>query len=106
MIADMIKKVIEEHCGRWLYDFDTKNLNVGLTGTLTLNDLNVKVDELAQYMMPVEIEFMHVKKLFIDVPLTAGQLGGKLQVQVSGVCLLLKNGASVDDGDRYVRRVC
>ena len=71
-----------------------------MTGTLTLNDLNLKVDELAKYMLPVEIEFMHIKRLFVDVPLTAGQLGGKLQVQVSGVCLLLRNGTTVDDPER------
>ena len=66
MLSQLIERFVKRLCGRWLRGFDGSQVNVSLGGTVTLEDLDLKTEELRALLLPYEPVSASVRRLRLD----------------------------------------
>ena len=52
MLSQLLERFVKRLCGRWLRGFDGSQVNVSLGGTVTLEHLDLKTEELRALLLP------------------------------------------------------
>lgn len=85
MLSQLLEKFVKRLCGRWLRDFDSSQIKMSLGGTVTLEALDLKTEELAALLLPYAPAHARVAALTLVVD----PLQGSLRVDVAGVDVAL-----------------
>ena len=67
MLSQLIERFIKRLCGRWLRGFDGSQVNVSLGGTVTLEHLDLKTEELRALLLPYEPVSASVRRLRLEI---------------------------------------
>ena len=67
MLSQLIERFVKRLCGRWLRGFDGSQVNVSLGGTVTLEDLDLKTEELRALLLPYEPVSASVRRLRLEI---------------------------------------
>lgn len=114
MIASLAESLIQRFCGRYLKNFSSSNVSISVTGTITLKDVELRLDSFADVQLPYAPRrcfigessstfnvwsippnnFMIIGKLKADLPLV---IGGNFDIYVSDVFLLLSRKDEGED---------
>ena len=95
MLSQLIERFIKRLCGRWLRGFDGSQVNVSLGGTVTLEDLDLKTEELRALLLPYEPVSASVRRLRLEID----PLSSSLRVDVENVDVALTARSAFDAAD-------
>jgi hypothetical protein len=87
MIASYIEARIRKFCGRYIKNFNSDNLSLSVGGLLNLSNLELDVNELNRFPLLFKPIFAFIGSVEIDFPIV---LGGKLDISISNILLVLK----------------
>jgi hypothetical protein len=96
MLSSLAESVIQRLCGRYLKNFSNNNVNVSLSGVITLTNIELNVSELATFQLPYKPTRVFIGSAYLDLPLV---LGGHFDVRVSDLLVVLEKNedlATVD----------
>ena len=85
MLSQLIERFVKRLCGRWLKNFDGSQINVSLGGSVTLEDLDLKTEELRALLLPYEPVSASVRRLRLEID----PLSSSLRVDVENVDVAL-----------------
>ena len=85
MLSQLLEKFVKRLCGRWLRDLDSSQLKMSLGGTVTLEALDLKTEELAALLLPYAPTHARVAALTLVID----PLQGSLRVDVASVDVAL-----------------
>ena len=89
MLSSFAESFIQRLCGRYLKNFNTNNVNISLTGTITLTNIELNTNELDEFQLPYEVKHAFIGSLIIDLPIV---LNGNFDIKIfDGFLLLAKN---------------
>jgi len=95
MLSQLIERFVKRLCGRWLRGFDGSQVNVSLGGTVTLEDLDLKTEELRALLLPYEPVSASVRRLRLEID----PLSSSLRVDVENVDVALTARSAFDAAD-------
>ena len=95
MLSQLIERFIKRLCGRWLRGFDGSQVNVSLGGTVTLEHLDLKTEELRALYSPYEPVSASVRRLRLEID----PLSSSLRVDVENVDVALTARSAFDAAD-------
>ena len=95
MLSQLIERFIKRLCGRWLRGFDGSQVNVSLGGTVTLEHLDLKTEELRALLLPYEPVSASVRRLKLEID----PLSSSLRVDVENIDVALTARSAFDAAD-------
>ena len=95
MLSQLIERFVKRLCGRWLRGFDGSQVNVSLGGTVTLEHLDLKTEELRALLLPYEPASASVRRLRLEID----PLSSSLRVDVENVDVALTARSAFDAAD-------
>lgn len=94
MFSSIVESFINRLCGRYLKNFTSENVSVSVTGTITLTDVEIKLDELQEFSLPHRPIRAYIGSLRIDIPIV---LGGNFDILVKDAFFLMYRGDDSED---------
>ena len=95
MLSQLIERFVKRLCGRWLRGFDGSQVNVSLGGTVTLEHLDLKTEELRALLLPYEPVSASIRRLRLEID----PLSSSLRVDVENVDVALTARSAFDAAD-------
>ena len=95
MLSQLLERFVKRLCGRWLKNFDGSQINVSLGGSVTLEHLDLKTEELRALLLPYEPASASVRRLRLEID----PLSSSLRVDVENVDVALTARSAFDAAD-------
>eukprot|EP01041_Mallomonas_annulata_P006261 gene6261-12675_t len=93
MASSIIENIVMRICGRYIKNFKKENIDIGVSGTVQLNNVHLRTDELGVFLLPYKPVQAFIGSLFGDFPI---MLNGNLVVKISDVLLVFTGSPSYD----------
>lgn len=89
----LAENLIKRLCGRYLKDFSAANVQIGVTGTITVRDVQVNVEEFKNFQLPVHLVSILLGTMTIDLPIL---VGSNFDIAISDVIILSDEAVSTE----------
>ena len=90
MLSSLAEGWIQRVCGRYLKNFSSDNVNVSIGGTISLTNVQLKVEELVTFQLPFKPALGYIGSLIADLPIV---LGGNFNIRISDVLIVLERNS-------------
>ena len=87
MFSSIAEGFIQKLCGKYLKNFSSENVSIGVTGIITIKDIQVKTDELVDFQLPYKPASIFIGTLYADLPFVSG---GNFDVKMSDVLIVVE----------------
>lgn len=87
MFSSIAEGFIQKLCGKYLKNFSSDNVSIGVTGIITIKDIQVKTDELVDFQLPYKPASIFIGTLYADLPFVSG---GNFDVKMSDVLIVVE----------------
>jgi len=87
----LAENLIKRLCGRYLKNFSAANVNIGVTGTITVRDVQVNVEEFENFQLPVHLVSIFLGTMTIDLPIL---ISSNFDITISDVIILSDQAVS------------
>jgi N-terminal region of Chorein or VPS13 len=87
MFSSIAEGYIQKICGKYLKNFSAENINIGVTGIITITDVEVKTEELINFQLPYKPSRLFIGTLYADLPFVSG---GNFDVRISDVLFVVE----------------
>ena len=87
MFAAVAESFINKYFGRYLKKFDASNIHIGVTGVITISNVQLRTDELVNFQLPYKPVSIFIGTLYADLPFVSG---GNFDVRVSDVLVVVE----------------
>ena len=87
MFSSIAEGYIQKICGRYLKNFSSENISIGVTGTVTITDIQVRTEELSNFQLPYRPASISIGSLYADLPFVSG---GNFDIRVSDVLVVVE----------------
>ena len=88
MFSSIAEGFIQRFFGRYLKKFDHNNISIGVTGIITITNVQLRVDELVNFQLPYKPVSIFIGTLYADLPFVSG---GNFDVRISDVLVVVEN---------------
>jgi hypothetical protein len=85
MFSSLAEGFIQKFCGRYLKNFNSDNISIGITGTITIKNVQIKTEELVNFHLPYRPALIFIGNVYLDLPFVSG---GNFDVRVSDVLIV------------------
>ena len=100
MFASIAESFIQRFFGRYLKKFDSSNISIGVTGIITISNVQLRTDELVNFQLPYKPVSIFVGKIYADLPFVSG---GNFDVRISDVLVVVeKNNTDLSNLHPFV----
>jgi hypothetical protein len=94
MFSSIAESFIQKFCGRYLKNFSSDNISIGVTGTITISNVQLRTEELGNFQLPYRPTKVFIGTLYADLPVVSG---GNFDIRISDVLAVVeKNGDSLE----------
>ena len=90
MLSSLAESLIQRLCGRYLKNFSSDNVSVSVAGTVSLKNVQLKVEELVTFQLPFKPALAFIGSLHADLPLVPG---GNFDIRISDVLVVLERNS-------------
>ena len=87
MFSSIAEGYIQKLCGKYLKNFNSDNISIGVTGIITITDVQVKTEELINFQLPYKPASIFIGTLYADLPFVSG---GNFDVRLSDVLIVVE----------------
>ena len=100
MFSSLADGFIQKICGKYLKNFSSENISIGVTGTVTITDIQIRTDELLNFQLPYKPVSIFIGTLYADLPFVSG---GNFDIRASDVLVVVeKSDQDLADLHPYV----
>ena len=90
MLSSLAEGLIQRLCGRYLKNFSSDNVSVSVGGTISLKNVQLKVEELVTFQLPFKPALGFIGSLHADLPIV---IGGNFNIRISDVLIVLERNS-------------
>lgn len=90
MLSSLAESLIQRLCGRYLKNFSSDNVSVSVAGTVSLKNVQLKVEEFVTFQLPFKPALGFIGSLHADLPLVPG---GNFDIRISDVLIVLERNS-------------
>jgi hypothetical protein len=87
MFSSIAEGYIQKLCGKYLKNFSSENISIGVTGTVTITDIQIRTDELLNFQLPYKPVRIYIGTLYADLPFVSS---GNFDIRVSDVLVVVE----------------
>lgn len=80
-MSTFLENIILRACSRYVKHFSRDNINVGVTGTINLNNIHLNSEDIEQFLLPYKLKKAFVGNVFVDI--------WSLEIRVSDALFIL-----------------
>jgi hypothetical protein len=91
MISSIAESFIQRVCGKYLKNFGPENIAIGVTGTITLSDIEIRTEEFNKFQLPYKPTKAVVEQIVLDLPFV---LGGNFEASITGLYVVFSRDES------------
>jgi hypothetical protein len=96
MFSSIAESLIQRVCGRYLKNFSSANINIGVTGVINLSNIEIRVEELENFQLPYFPARVFLGSVYADLPIV---MGGNFDVRISDVLVVFQRNVDSDSQD-------
>ena len=96
MLNSVAEGLIKKLCGKYLQDFTSENISISLTGTITLSNIQLRVEEFTLHQLPFSPKLLFIGSLYLDIPFITQFVGaGNFDIRLDDVLLVFSKNDNV-----------
>ncbi len=100
MLNSVAEGLIKKLCGKYLQDFTSENISISLTGTITLSNIQLRVEEFTLHQLPFSPKLLFIGSLYLDIPFITQFVGaGNFDIRLDDVLLVFSKNDNVEHVD-------
>lgn len=99
-MLDFVERLFLRLCGQYVKNFKPEYLKIGLTGTVTLKNIQINLDSFQDIFYPYKLSHLFFGCLHIDIPISSS---GKYCIDLSDVLIILDRSGEQIDPSNYER---